>query len=124
MREAGGWLPAGRGRGGAVEAGRLPPLRRLEPARGEAAGARAGRGGWSPRGEGAAPSCMPPATRSTHCVGAPAATTAARGRARTPEEIAAATTAAQIGVVDDSFHGGGDEVRHDLLLLDARMAAD
>jgi len=81
-------------------------------------------GGWSPRGEGAAPSCMPPATRSTRCVGAPAATTAARGRAQTPEETAAATTAAQIGVVDDSFHGGGDEVRHDLLLLDARMAAD
>ena len=55
---------------------------------------------------------------------APAATTAARGRARTPEETAAATTAAQIGVVDDSFHGGGDEVRHDLLLLDARTTAD
>ena len=55
---------------------------------------------------------------------APAATTAARGRARTPEETATATTAAQIGVVDDGFHGGGDEVRHDLLLLDARMAAD
>ena len=67
---------------------------------------------------------MPPATRSTRCVGAPAATTAARCRARTPEETVAATTAAQIGVVDDSFHGGGDEVRHDLLLLDARMAAD
>ena len=44
--------------------------------------------------------------------------------ARTPEETAAATTAAQIGVVDDSFHGGGGEVRHDLLLLDARTAAD
>ena len=50
---------------------------------------------------------MPPATRSTRCVGAPAA-----------------TTAAQIGVVDDSFHGGGGEVRHDLLLLDGRTAAD
>ena len=49
---------------------------------------------------------------------------AARGRARTPEETAAATTAAQIGVVDDNFHGGGDEVCHNLLLLDARMAAD
>jgi len=41
-----------------------------------------------------------------------------------PEETAAATMAAQIGVVDDNFHGGGDEVCHDLLLLDARMAAD
>jgi len=36
----------------------------------------------------------------------------------------AATTAAQIGVVNDSFHSGGDEVRHNLLLLDARVAAD
>jgi len=36
----------------------------------------------------------------------------------------AATTVAQIGVVDDSFHGGGGEVRHDLLLLDGRTAAD
>ena len=41
-----------------------------------------------------------------------------------PEETAAATMAEQIGVVDDSFHGGGGEVRHDLLLLDARTAAD
>ena len=46
------------------------------------------------------------------------------GRARTPEETVAATTAAQIGVVDGSFHGGGGEVRHDLLLLDVRKAAD
>jgi hypothetical protein len=67
---------------------------------------------------------MPPPTSSTHCVGAPVATTTARGRARTPEETAAATTAAQIGVVEDSFHGGSDEVLHDLLLLDARTAAD
>ena len=95
MREAGGRLPAAA----------LEVLRRAAPSR-AAAGARAGRGGWSPRGEGAAPSCMPPATRSTRCVGAPAA-----------------TTAAQIGV-DDSFHGGSDEVRHDLMLLDARTAAD
>ena len=55
---------------------------------------------------------------------APAATTAARGRAQTPEETAAATTAVQIGVINDSFHGGGGEVRHVLLLLDARTAAD
>ena len=41
-----------------------------------------------------------------------------------PEETVAVTTSVQIGVINDSFHGGGGEVRHDLLLLEARMAAD
>ena len=112
MREAGGRLPAAalevlrraapcrEGPRGAFEAGRLPPLRRLEPARGEA----------TVKG------------RRRHACRRRRGRRAVSGPLLPPRQHG--VVAAQIGVDDDSFHGGGGEVRHDLLLLDARTAAD